>query len=188
MTEIPVQKKRRVPAWIWVLGVLGVLGIGGLLLGLLLRDPERTAAPSAGASSGCAADRDCAEQQLCVAGACADIKANSPDCAAARVHFDTASAEVRTEDQAVLDRTARCLKANTSTKLTIEGGADERGTEQRNADLAEKRAMSVARYLQGRGVSGEQLKVVSYGDNKPLCLESDKECWAKNRQAALKPQ
>lgn len=121
-------------------------------------------------------------------GLAADPRYRGVDWAATRVHFDTDSAQIRAVDHAALNRTARCLKGSTSTRLTIEGGADERGPEQHNAELAEKRAMAVARYLQERGVSGDQLKVVSYGDNKPLCLESDKECWARNRQAALKPQ
>ena len=70
--------------------------------------------------------------------------------------------------------------------VTIEGNADERGTDEYNLALGDQRATSVARYLKALGASPTQLKTVSYGKEKPLCTEHDEECWAKNRRAAVK--
>lgn len=187
MAEIPVEKKA-LPVWVWPLLVIGLLGVGALLFCMLWKKPAQVTERVQVVPTSCNADSDCADTQLCLAKACIEIKTGNEDCATTRVHFDTDSAKIRSEDHATLDRTARCLRASAASKLTIEGNADERGSEDHNADLAEQRAMSVARYLQEHGVSGEQLRVISYGDNKPMCLDSDKECWAKNRRAALKPQ
>jgi peptidoglycan-associated lipoprotein len=72
--------------------------------------------------------------------------------------------------------------------VLIEGNADERGTEEWNIALGDKRATAVAEYLQRLGVSQPQLKTVSYGKERPLCEEHNEECWSKNRRAAVRPQ
>jgi peptidoglycan-associated lipoprotein len=70
--------------------------------------------------------------------------------------------------------------------VTIQGNADERGTEEYNMALGDRRATTVAHYLESLGASAAQLKTVSYGKENPLCTEHDEECWAKNRRAELK--
>jgi peptidoglycan-associated lipoprotein len=83
---------------------------------------------------------------------------------------------------------ARCLKGDHDLHVTIEGNADERGTEEWNIALGDKRATAVAEYLEHLGVSQAQLKTVSYGKERPLCEQHNEDCWSKNRRAALKPQ
>ena len=80
------------------------------------------------------------------------------------------------------------MKTDHALHVTIEGNADERGTEDWNLALGDKRATAVENYLEQLGVSKAQLKTVSYGKDRPLCSQHNEECWAKNRRAALKPK
>jgi peptidoglycan-associated lipoprotein len=134
----------------------------------------------------CATDLDCGAKQLCLDNKCVDITPELAACTNVRVHFPFNSDEIASSDKPQLDRSARCLKADHSLHVTIEGNADERGTEEYNMALGDRRARSVAKYLESLGASQAQLATVSYGKENPECKEHDEECWAKNRRAALK--
>ncbi len=108
-------------------------------------------------------------------------------CETIRVHFDLDSAEIRATDRPLLEQSATCLRGDRALHVVIEGNADERGTEEYNVALGDRRAQSVARYLEKLGASPPQLKTVSYGKNNPECTEHDEACWAKNRRSAVKP-
>ena len=69
-----------------------------------------------------------------------------------------------------------------SYKLTIEGHADERGSEEYNRALGDARAKSAKDYLVGIGISDSQLSVISYGKDKPVCEDHDEACWQRNRR------
>ena len=192
MDEIPVKHRApMVPIWVWALGALALLGLAGLVIGIRSCGTDKAAesTPVAAPAPGpCKADEECGDKQLCLNALCTEIIAGIAECANAQVHFSTDSAELREEEKAGLRRMARCLKADQSMKLAIAGNADERGNAEHNAELGEKRAMAVARTLTAQGVSPRQLSVVSYGENNPLCVESDKDCWAKNRRTSLTPK
>lgn len=70
--------------------------------------------------------------------------------------------------------------------LLIEGHADERGTEEYNLVLGQKRASAVRRYLTTLGLPGEAVRTVSYGENRPLDGRSTEEAWARNRRAEVR--
>ena len=109
-----------------------------------------------------------------------------PECGSVRVHFDLDSSEIRATDRPLLEDTAKCLKEKKGLHVTIEGNADERGTEEYNVALGDRRAQSVARFLEKLGANKEQLQTVSYGKDNPLCKEHDEACWEKNRRAQVK--
>ena len=67
-------------------------------------------------------------------------------------------------------------------KLTIEGHADERGSEEYNRALGDARAKAAKEYLVGVGIPDAQLAVVSYGKDRPVCEEHDEACWQRNRR------
>jgi peptidoglycan-associated lipoprotein len=154
-----------------------------------------TAAPAAGAAAptasalnhACSLDSDCGDKQLCLRSQCVDITPELAECSTVRVHFDYNDANLHETAGPKLVRVARCLKADHDLHVTIEGNADERGTDEWNIALGDKRATMVAQYLEHLGVSQSQLKTVSYGKERPLCEEHNEECWSKNRRAALKP-
>lgn len=140
------------------------------------------------AAKSCSADTECGAKQLCIRNECVDISAGLAECSMTRVHFDLDSSELHPADRTSLDRISRCLRAEQALHVTIEGNADERGTEEYNLALGQRRALSVDKYLQTMGVSETQLKTISYGKEKPICREHDEACWAQNREAAVKPK
>lgn len=69
--------------------------------------------------------------------------------------------------------------------LTIEGHTDERGTNEYNIGLGERRAKAVRDYLTAQGVAAGRLRTISYGEERPVCEQSDEGCWSQNRRARL---
>jgi peptidoglycan-associated lipoprotein len=74
------------------------------------------------------------------------------------------------------------MKNNPDAKVRIEGNCDERGTNEYNMALGERRANSGKKYLIKLGIKESQLSTVSYGEEKPFCTENSEECWVKNRR------
>lgn len=144
-------------------------------------------APSASGPRTCSSDDDCGAKQLCIRSQCVDITPELAECSTLRVHFDFNDSNLHQDETTQLVRMSRCLKADHELHVSIEGNADERGTEEWNIALGDKRASSVAQYLETLGVSKAQLKTVSYGKERPLCDQHNEDCWSKNRRAALKP-
>ncbi|BDH46636.1 hypothetical protein TUM12370_26800 [Salmonella enterica subsp. enterica serovar Choleraesuis] len=101
------------------------------------------------------------------------------------VYFDYDKYDIRSDFAEMLDAHANFLRSNPSYKVTIEGHADERGTPEYNIALGERRASAVKMYLQGKGVSADQMSIVSYGKEKPAVLGHDESAYAKNRRAVL---
>jgi len=74
--------------------------------------------------------------------------------------------------------------------VLIAGNCDERGTNEYNMALGQRRADSAAKALKAAGVDTKRIKTVSYGEEKPVCKEANEACWSKNRNAmfyVLKP-
>jgi peptidoglycan-associated lipoprotein len=101
---------------------------------------------------------------------------------AAMINFDYDQATVRSADQETLDRKAAILIANPGVKLRIAGHADERGSDEYNLALGNRRAAAAKRYLENKGVDGSRLEVVSYGEERPLNPGSDETAYAQNRR------
>lgn len=135
----------------------------------------------------CSSDADCGARQICEHAQCLDITPELAECSAFRVHFAYDKTDLQVEDRPKLQRVARCLQADRTLVLTIAGNADERGTDEYNMALGDRRATDVARYLADLGVSSAQLHTVSYGKESPLCVAHDEACWATNRRALLTP-
>jgi peptidoglycan-associated lipoprotein len=99
-------------------------------------------------------------------------------------HFGFDKYDIRPGDARILDADAAWLKTNTDLVL-VEGHCDERGTDEYNLALGERRARATMRYLVGQGVQAGRIAVVSYGKERPLCTQHDESCWARNRRAHL---
>jgi len=102
--------------------------------------------------------------------------------ALADVHFDFDKAVIRSGDAKILDASAGWLKANREQVLLIEGHCDERGTNEYNLALGERRAKAAMSYLVSRGVEASRITLISYGKERPLCTEKAERCWAQNRR------
>ncbi|MFU9002323.1 peptidoglycan-associated lipoprotein Pal [Proteus sp. TSJ240517] len=101
------------------------------------------------------------------------------------VYFGFDKYDISSDYASLLDAHAAFLRSNPSVRITVEGHADERGTPEYNIALGERRANAVKMYLQGKGVSADQLSIVSYGKEKPAVLGHDEAAYAKNRRAVL---
>lgn len=99
------------------------------------------------------------------------------------VYFDFDNYSIRDNDAENLAKNARWLGLNQSVKVIVEGHADERGDEEYNLALGDKRAHSVKRYLNDLGISFARLDVISYGEEKPAASGHDEDAWSKNRRA-----
>lgn len=98
------------------------------------------------------------------------------------VFFDFDKYDIRPGDAKILDANATWLKTNNSLVL-IEGHCDERGTNEYNLALGERRAKSTMNYLVAQGVQASRITIISYGEERPSCTEHTEECWAKNRRS-----
>jgi peptidoglycan-associated lipoprotein len=97
-------------------------------------------------------------------------------------YFDTDKADIRPDARDALAKTADFLKSEPSIKVTIEGHCDERGSTEYNLGLGDRRAAAVKAYLVSLGVSAGQLTTVSFGKEKPFCMEHGEPCWQQNRR------
>jgi peptidoglycan-associated lipoprotein len=104
----------------------------------------------------------------------------SPD-----VYFEYDESSLSDESRERLARNAELLKAQTQFLVTIEGHADSRGTNEYNLALGEKRANAVRDYLSSLGVDGGRLRIITYGEERPVCTEEEESCWSQNRRAHM---
>jgi peptidoglycan-associated lipoprotein len=98
------------------------------------------------------------------------------------INFDFDKYDIRPGDAKILDANATWLKAN-NVLVLIEGHCDERGTNEYNLALGERRAKATMNYLVSQGVQANRITIISYGEERPLCTEKNEGCWARNRRA-----
>ncbi len=98
------------------------------------------------------------------------------------IHFDFDKYFIRDDAKPILEKLAEYLLKNPSVRLLIEGHCDERGTNEYNMALGEKRAQAAKDYLVNLGVSPSRIDTISYGEERPLDPRHNEEAWAKNRR------
>ncbi len=101
------------------------------------------------------------------------------------VYFDFDQDNLKPEFQAIIACHAKYLRDRPSSRMALEGHADERGTREYNLGLGERRGNAVSAAIQGSGGSGSQMTVNSLGEERPTCLDSNEDCWAKNRRVEI---
>ena len=99
------------------------------------------------------------------------------------VYIDFDKAELRVDAKSVLRRHAEVIKANPGLKVLVEGHCDERGTEDYNLALGERRATRVKEYLVSLGVGDAILRTISYGETQPKAAGGSEDAWSQNRRA-----
>ncbi|HUC52572.1 MAG TPA: peptidoglycan-associated lipoprotein Pal [Candidatus Cybelea sp.] len=97
-------------------------------------------------------------------------------------YFDYDKADIRPDARTALSHTADFLKAHPSIRAAIEGHCDERGSTEYNLGLGDRRANAVKQYLVSLGVPADRLTTVSFGKEKPFCMEHIETCWQQNRR------
>jgi peptidoglycan-associated lipoprotein len=131
----------------------------------------------------CKSDADCPPNQRCNAQGMCEPKEviEKVACSFKVVYFDYNEDRVRLDQQSTMNDNADCIKTK-GTAVRLEGHTDERGTEEYNMALGEKRVNSTKTYLSNAGVSGGSVSGISYGEEKPTCSTSNEGCWSQNRR------
>jgi peptidoglycan-associated lipoprotein len=109
-----------------------------------------------------------------------EFKANVQD-----IFFDYDADAIRADAQATLSKDASYLASHPNVKVVIGGYCDERGSDEYNLALGQRRAESTKAALTQAGVAADRMRVISYGKEKPFCTQSDESCWQQNRRAGF---
>ncbi len=186
---------KRVPSLI-------LMGLGVTLLACGKSPEPQTPAPQANADSIAAAERaradsaaaDAARREqeeaeriarqravdssASVAAAAAEVR----NMLAAMVHFDFDKANIRGDDAATLDQKVAILNANPDLRIRISGHCDERGSDEYNLALGNRRATASKQYLVSHGVDASRVETASFGEERPMAMGQDEDSWAQNRR------
>lgn len=100
---------------------------------------------------------------------------------AAAIYFDLDKDALRTDAEQTLDAKVAVLKSQGTLHIRIDGNADDRGSDEYNLALSQRRAASAKRYLEARGIDSGRLEVVSFGKERPECKDENESCWQQNR-------
>lgn len=101
---------------------------------------------------------------------------------ATAIYFDLDKDALRADAQQALDAKVPILKEQTALHIRIDGNADDRGSDEYNLALGQRRSASAKRYLEAQGIDASRIEVVSFGKEKPVCREENESCWQQNRR------
>lgn len=99
------------------------------------------------------------------------------------IHFDYDKATIRSDDQAALDGKVAILRANPALSIRITGHCDERGSDEYNLALGNRRANAAKQYLVNQGIDASRIEILSYGEERPISMDRNDAGWAQNRRA-----
>lgn len=153
--------------------------------------PAAAAAPTPETSD---ADRRAREAALSRAAAdsAAAARANAASAAAsvdarttitATIYFDYDASEIRDDARSLLESKVPVLAANPGVRIRISGHADDRGSDEYNLALGQRRAAALKRWLAQRGIAEDRMLLASFGEERPVCGDVDEGCFIKNRRA-----
>lgn len=114
------------------------------------------------------------------------------DLAAARatlaqaIYFDFDSSAIRDDQRTALENKVPVLSHNSALRIRVEGNTDERGSAEYNIALGMRRAAQAKRFLADRGIDGNRVDVISYGEEHPVCSTNEEGCWQRNRRDDFK--
>lgn len=101
---------------------------------------------------------------------------------AAMIHFDFDKSVLRPDDQATLDQKVAILTANPDLRIRISGHCDERGSDEYNLALGNRRANAAKNYLVSHGIDASRIETASFGEERPVAMGHDEDSWAQNRR------
>jgi peptidoglycan-associated lipoprotein len=126
--------------------------------------------------------RDAAARDA-AARAAAAARENARNTLRATIYFDYDASDIRGDARSALDQKLPILRANSAIQIRISGHADERGSDQYNDALGQRRAAQAKRYLTDNGIDAARITIVSYGEQRPAMSGADENAWARNRRA-----
>jgi peptidoglycan-associated lipoprotein len=99
--------------------------------------------------------------------------------------FDYDKSDIRPDQVSRLQSNAAFLKDHPEVRFTVDGNADERGSQEYNLGLGDRRANTVKEFLAMQGIGGNRVNTVSYGEERPVCRDQSEDCFQKNRRAGF---
>ena len=150
--------------------IVGALAAVALLAACANNTPPATTATGTGAVAAPAGPAPGSQE---------DLVANVGD----RVFYAFNRSDLSSDAQATLDRQAGWLGKYSNVQVLVAGNCDDRGTEEYNLALGQRRANAAKDYLVARGVNGARVSTISYGKDRPTALGDDEQAWAQNRNA-----
>ena len=145
-------------------------------------EDERRAREAADAAAREAADREARQRVADSLAALGRTTEAVKTILATTIHFDYDKAIIRAGDASVLDQKVAILQTNPGLRIRISGHCDERGSDEYNLALGNRRATAAKQYLVSHGIDGGRIETVSYGEERPLDPGHNEEAWAKNRR------
>ena len=118
---------------------------------------------------------------LCT-GKCMVIESYDDKVSLKDIFFEFDKYDLDSDSRRILQENAEFLKRNQDLHVEIQGHSDERGTNNYNIALGERRAHSTKKYLVSQGIDSSRINILSYGEEKPFCFKSNEKCWKKNRR------
>ena len=106
---------------------------------------------------------------------------------AAMIHFDLDKSNIRADDMGALDQKVAILQANPDLRIRIGGHCDERGSDEYNLALGNRRAQSAKQYLVSHGIDAGRIETQSWGEERPLVNGHDENAWSQNRRDEFEP-
>jgi peptidoglycan-associated lipoprotein len=97
--------------------------------------------------------------------------------------FDLDKSDLRADAREALTKDAEFLRSYPQVRLSLEGHCDERGSTEYNLGLGQRRAEAAKNYLISLGITGDRVETISWGKERPFCMEHDENCWQQNRRA-----
>ena len=98
------------------------------------------------------------------------------------IYFDLDRSDLTADARSTLDAKLGVLTTNPGMRIRIAGHTDERGSDEYNIALGQRRAAAAKRYLTQRGIDASRIEVISFGEEQPVCTQSDETCWSQNRR------
>ena len=145
--------------------------------------PVEKAVESAPLSEGAGQAESLDSQALAQDTAAATVEGSRTSVGMLPVYFDFDRSTIKEDQVSRMETNAAFLKANPDVKIKIEGNCDERGTNEYNMALGERRAMSAKKYMANLGVAAGRLATISYGEERPINYGHDELSWSQNRRA-----
>ena len=170
--------------------LLAVAAMGALLVGCAPEQPPDTTETEVieiDTGTGDSSTDDSSTTVVTDEGAYRGAELDDPDSLLSErfVYFEFDKIDVRPEDRAVIEAHAGYLQRNPGATLSLEGHADERGTREYNSALGERRAKAVRNLMSIQGGSGQQIRTVSWGEERPIDRGHDEAAWAQNRRVEI---
>ena len=168
------------------LGVLSVVALGACkkkppAVTPTPQQPQATpvaTAPAPTPTNTC--DAACEEARRNAANAAARDRAKAALTETIYFYFD--ASEITDDSRSKLDAKVPVLTQNTGIRIRISGHTDNRGSDEYNLALGQRRAAAAKRYLTDRGIDGGRIEIVSFGEERPKCSSDDESCWSQNRR------